>query len=324
MNNDHPSLKNWHILALLASVAFILTYQYIQIIELPLIEARRQIHLQILSGTAEMPYQSRLLAPYLAALFEKLFKIILGGDTFWLGYACYDILAIFLSLSTLFAVLRLWFDRPISLIGTLIAALSMLVGFRDHYFQPWSLLEPAILAAGLWLIAKKKFLPLAFLIAIGTLNRETTLLLVFASFLVWMPLPKFWQAFQKSFGKQWQKSLILLLIWCIVFGTLAWIYRDLPRTISLSQILDKNLEPANLRLTIHQWILFGGVFWIFAILGFKQSPPFIKRMALLLPIYLMMLLPYALWFEVRLLMTIYPIFIPLGISYLYPPRITES
>ncbi len=324
MNNNHLSLKNWHILALLASVAIILAYQYVQIIELPLIEARRQIHLQILGGTAEMPYQSRLLAPYLASLLEKLFKMILGGDTFWLGYACYDGIAIFLSLVALFAVLRLWFNQPASLLGTLIAALSMLVGFRDHYFQPWSLLEPAIFGAGLWLIAKKKFLPLIVLIAVGTLNRETTLLLVIASFLAWIPLPKFWKAFQTCFVKEWRNSLILLLIWSALFGSLTWAYHDLPRTISLSQILTKNLDPASLALTTRQLFLFLGLFWIFVVLGFKHSPSFLKRMTLLLPIYLLLLIPYAMWFEVRLLMTIYPILIPLGIAYLYPPRTMES
>lgn len=309
-----PRFKIWVILTLLAWIAIVLAYQYVQTVERPVIEARRQLQMQILAGEAEMPYQARLLAPVLSNFFEQGLKVFTGGDTFMLGYACYDALAIFLSLATLFFYLRHWFNDPACLLGVLISAVSMLVGFRDHYFQPWSLLEPAILGAGLWLVWRKKFWLLAILVFVGTFNRETTLLLVGAYFLSWLPLPRFWQAFRPEYRKMWVWGIGLLGLWALVFGGLAWVYRDLPRTISVDGILAENLKPANLMLTLRQWVLFLGVFWIFIGLGYRKSPSFVRRMSGLLLLYLVFLLPYALWFEVRLLMTVYPVLIPLGLA----------
>jgi hypothetical protein len=74
------------------------------------------------------------------------------------------------------------------------------VGFRDHYYQPWSLLEPATIALGLHLIYHKKFGWLAGLIAISTLNRETGIFLAAAYFFPWV-LPNPFKMIRRKNGE---------------------------------------------------------------------------------------------------------------------------
>jgi hypothetical protein len=64
--------------------------------------------------------------------------------------------------------------------------------------------------------------------------------------------------------------------------------------------------------------LFLGIFWLFIPLGFKAAPSFVRKMAWLIPAYLVVIMFYAIWFEVRLLMPLYPVLIPIGLAYLFP------
>ena len=64
--------------------------------------------------------------------------------------------------------------------------------------------------------------------------------------------------------------------------------------------------------------LFFGIFWLYVVLGFRRAPAFIRRASLFVPFYAALLFVIGLWYEIRYLMTLLPVFIPLGLSYLYP------
>ena len=53
-----------------------------------------------------------------------------------------DLASIFATLMMLFLWLKLWFSQDQALIGVLFIAGVMPITFQNHYFQPWSLLEP--------------------------------------------------------------------------------------------------------------------------------------------------------------------------------------
>jgi len=314
--NNQIHWKTWIILSILLSIALIVACQYVQHIETPTIEVRRQLQQSIIDGNAESPYQYRVLVPYLTRGLEIFLKLFKNGDTFGLAYAIYDTLAIFASLSALFYYLRNWYSVEASLIGALIAALSMLVGFRDHYYQPWSLLEPAAIALGLNLIYKKKHLWLAALIAISTLNRETTIFLTAAYFIPWV-LPNPLKAFKKEHARDWMVGIGYTLMWLIVFVGVRLVLGEAPRTISVAEILRISIKPDNLLLALKLWALFLGIFWLFIPLGFRHAPRFVRVMAWLIPPYLILITFFNIWFEVRLLMLLYPVLIPLGLAYLF-------
>ena len=315
--NRKNDWRPWLIVAMLLSISLVIAYQYVQHIEIPTVEARRQLQQSILDGNAESPYRYRVLVPYLTHGLEATVKLIKPGDTFKLAYAIYDTLAIFASLTALFYYLRNWFSQSASLIGALIAAVSMLVGFRDHYYQPWSLLEPATIALGLHLIYHKKIGWLAGLIAISTLNRETGIFLAAAYFFPWV-LPNPFKTIRKEKWKDWLVGLALLLIWALIFWGLRLVLGEAPHIITVKESLGISIQPQNLLLALRQWILFLGIFWLFIPLGFKAAPSFARKMAWLIPAYLVVIMFYAIWFEVRLLMPLYPVLIPIGLAYLFP------
>jgi hypothetical protein len=67
------------------------------------------------------------------------------------------------------------------------------------------------------------------------------------------------------------------------------------------------------------WSVFFGAFWLFVVVGVRKAPSFIRNAAIIVPFYFAAMFPTN-WYETRPLMTLYPIFVGLGLSYLYEPR----
>jgi hypothetical protein len=67
-------------------------------------------------------------------------------------------------------------------------------------------------------------------------------------------------------------------------------------------------------------LFLGGTGWLLAILGFGRAPRFVKRTTALLAVYLPAYLIFGYWYEVRLLMPLYPVLLPLALSGLYQPH----
>lgn len=63
-----------------------------------------------------------------------------------------------------------------------------------------------------------------------------------------------------------------------------------------------------------------GVCWLFAVLGWSRAPSFIRRAAIIIPFYLATIAVFGIWWEVRLVMPLYPILFALALSYLYDAR----
>ncbi len=317
--SNQSRLKTWIILGIILSISFILADQYVRLIEIPTLEARRDLQQSILNGTAVSPYQFRVLVPWFTHGLENFLGLFTQNDTFGLAYIVFDILAIFSSLAALYIYLQNWFPVEISLIGSLIAALSMLTCFRDHYFQPWSLLEPAIIAFGLHLLYHRKFTLFGMVIILGSLNRETTIFLVVAYFLSWA-LPDIRKVFSRQSLRWWLMGLIFFCLWAVVFLGIRILFGETPRAITVIEIWRINIQSKNLLKSVKLILLFLGVFWLLIPLGLHHAHVFIRKMAWLIPLYLGLIVFFSIWYEVRLLMTLYPIIIPIGLSYLHPCR----
>ncbi len=61
--------------------------------------------------------------------------------------------------------------------------------------------------------------------------------------------------------------------------------------------------------------LFLGGVWVLAMLGFGRAPAFLKRAAAAIPIFLLVFGLTALWSDVRLLMPLYTLVVPLALAY---------
>src|SRR5437773_5494139 len=171
----------------LASVACILATQYYFNVEYPLVDSRMQFHRKIIDGTAENPFRYRILAPFAAeGIYRRLVPLFGESQSqraFLAAYALFNLLAIWAALYTLYLFLREFFSVEQSLIGCLLAAITLGLTFREQifYFHPWSLLEMPLFNTGLLLMYRSLFGWLLTLIVLSAFNRETSafLLLVF-------------------------------------------------------------------------------------------------------------------------------------------------
>lgn len=310
---------NWKTLAILASVAAALTYQYILMVDLnPHCKLfRLEYQAFILSHAVEAPFRYRILVPYLMEGWIKALSLFFSYPRALARvYAVYEFFAFFLMLLTLFIYLKEWFKEAIVFFGILFVACTMPVTFVDHCFAPWSLLEVSLWSLSLLSLYKRWYVLFGLILILASLNKETSFFLPFIflftrrNMLSWKTLSLF---------------LLYFLIWLVIFTGLHWFLGTmkfpghflgaLGYHLPLKQVWHDNTQPWIWHQALLHLALFLGVFWIFIFWGFKQVPdPFLKRAVWITPFYLFACFIYGGWAEVRLLMNLYPILLPLGLS----------
>ena len=310
-------------LILILSVSAVIAYGYFNRVHTPNLESRLELHNQIIAGTAPSPYRYRILVPFIGEVLTQGLSVVFSGKAaFLLAYAIVDLLSVFFLMVVLFFWLKTWFTRDQALIGVLFVAGTIPIALQDHYFQPWSLVEAGLFSLALVAIHRKHYWLLALLVVLASLNRETALFIPLA-FLLTIDIVSLLNARSKS---EWQPILAfsgLLLIWAAVYWGLRY---SLGSTSYIGTVegllgsLARNTTKSRLFFTFVNGSLFLGGLWVFALLGFRYAPGFIKRVALIVPLYLLSVAVWGAWNEVRLLMPLYPVLVPLGLSLLYPQR----
>lgn len=315
------NIKNYvdfKVLILLFSVSATLAYGYFRLVDVPHYQVRLELHNQIISGTALSPYRYRVLVPFAEEISTRALSSVLPGKAaFLVSYLIYDLLAILFLLVTLFCFLRTWFNREQALIGVLFVAGTMPIAFQNHYFQPWSLFESGLFSASLLAIYWQRYWLLASLVLLAAINRETAVFIPL-TFLLTIDFKNLLNA--KSM-KEWKPILLfcgLFLIWAAVFFGLRYILGSAAHSDTIQGLLAQNTTKVSIFFTIVNGSLFLGGLWAFAFLGYRFAPSFIKRVTLIVPLYLLTILIWGVWKEVRLLMPLYPVLVALGLSYLYP------
>jgi hypothetical protein len=305
-------------LILILSVSAVIAYGYFSRVDRQNYESRLELHNQIIAGTAPSPYRYRILVPIAGEFFTKALSVVLSiKAAFLLSYATYDLLAVFFLLAILFFWLRTWFNREQALIGVLFVAGTMPIALQDHYFQPWSLLEAGLFSAALLAIHRQRYWLLASLVALASLNRETAVFIPLA-FLLTIDMKSLLNTRSRN---EWKPILLfggLFLIWAAVFWGLRYFRGSASHIETIEGLLARNTTKGSLFYTFVNGSLFLGGLWAFAFLGFRYAPSFIKRVALIIPLYLITVIVWGVWYEVRLLMPLYPVLVPLGLSFLYP------
>lgn len=314
----NPGARTAAPMLLVLSVAAVLAYGYLVRIDLPFYADRLEMHQQILAGTAESPFNYRVLVPFAVEGARRLLATSISDTAaFVFAYALYELIAIFLVLALLLVWLRHWFTAEQALVGALFVGGTMQIALQDHYFQPTSLLEPALFAAGLVAIERRRDTWLAVLVVLASLNRETGVFLALA-FLV-ARAPGLRRAGPER-GRVLAFAAVLLLLWAGVFFGVRLVRGDVPRGITVAETFARNTSATGLLFACIQAPLFLGALWVFAALGFRSAPALVQRLAALVPLYLATVLVWGIWSEVRLLMPLYPLLVPLGLAYVYPAR----
>ena len=273
---------------------------------------RLDTHQQILNHTERPPNQYRVLVPYaLEPPIRFLANYMPYEKSFGRVYALFYIASLTAILYSLFAYLRIFFTEEQAMVGALIPAATMPMALRSFDYAPYSQLEPTFFALALILMYHRRHIWLGALIALATINRETAVFLVFL-FLVVYPLTR----------ARVVTSAIYLAIWAAVYFGLQWtIPVGRPRFFTLETVWYGNThEWSQILISAVNIVLLFGAFWMFALLGLSRAPSFVRRSALIAPLYLLTVGAWGVWVEVRLLQPLYPIIIPLGLSYLFTPR----
>jgi hypothetical protein len=210
-----------------------------------------------------------------------------------------------------YAYLRIFFTEPEALVGALLAAATMPMALRSFDWAPYSQLEPTLFAIALILMYRQRHVWLGILIAIATLNRETAIFIV-ALFLAVLPLT----------AQRLRTGAVYLAIWASVFFGLRWALGEgRPVFFTLETLWYGNTHELNqIVISFVNIALLYGAFWIFAILGFSRAPAFVRRSAIIVPAYILLVGAWGIWTEARLLQPLYPVILPLGLSFLFRPR----
>jgi hypothetical protein len=308
----------WIALILIISVSAVLAYGYFNRIDRPKHEARLELHGEIVGGTAPSPYRYRVLVPLAGEGMTRALSFVLSAKhAFLLSYLIYDLLAIFLLLWTLFLWLRNWFSAEQALTGALFVAGTIPIALQDHYFQPWSILEVGLFTASLLAIRGKRHILLAVLVALATLNRETAVFIPVVYLLMTVDSV---DSPRTGGGFDWKPVLragALLIVWAVLYFGIRLVQGSAPHTTTVADLFARNITAGGLSFAAVNVILFLGGFWIFAVLGFRHAPRIIRRIAWLIPLYLITILVWGVWKEVRLLMPLYPILVPMGLSFVF-------
>jgi len=256
--------------------------------------------------------------PFIA---EGITRVLTFGTpratAFRLAYRILDPVAVAALLVALFVWFAEWFTPEQALVGVLFVTTTMPIALQDHDFQPWSLAEAALFTSALIAIRRKRFVTVAVLVAIASFNRETALFIP-AAFVLLTTAES--SAIWPANRDVWLKSVSLLAIWAVIFVGLRLTRGSAPPLQPLSDLFRWNRDPESVRRAITNWTLFLGAFWIFAMRALRSAPPPLRRLALLIPPYIATVLVWGVWFEVRLLMTLYAVIVPLALTFVYPPH----
>jgi len=269
------------------------------------------------------PEQSRLLQFCIPELFRRLLGLSIPH-----AYILQRWLFVFLAFLCFHFYLKKWFDSRLAFAGVLILAASMPLSYFNHLQESSPLLLLTFLLA-LWAIRERRTFWYAVVLTVGAFNNETMLFLpavfVFYNF--------------KGLGfRQLIRLVLTTLGSCLpaylVVGTIRYINRDRPQLGDLFWHWPDNIRGIwrHLRtFPLDYWraeyvyfVFIFGVFWLYAFLRYSKKPLFLRRAALTIPLFIVPHLLATIIAEVRLMLPLSFIVIPMALFYLFPPASDET
>ena len=274
-------------------VSINVAYIFMTRVERPLIEWRLRLQEQILDGSAPEPFRFRVLLPWLANEGQQILSRVFSPE--------WSHLLSFFMLNSLFLWVVLWniwkFNNKLSfqskIVGILIFGFAANVGLFDHFYQPWTLLEAAIVSTGFRQAVNGRFGWLPFLAIVGTLNRDTGVLLPVMIFL-----------FVLLTGKRNVRTLLLVVSSvALAVGTfiaLRVAIGPAPQVTPLEDIFATNLSSLGLLKLVVNLVLMFGAGWLFA--SCKGQHNIFRYIWISFAPYFAFILVFGIWLEVRLLL----------------------
>jgi hypothetical protein len=264
-------------------------------------ELERSWHPAMIGKTALAPGQYRILAFLIPEAF-----IALGLDTVS-AYLLQQFIFIFVAACVFHVYLRSWFDDDRAMIGSLLILAAYPVTCMP-YIQPASALNFVVFIAGFLLIERRMDKWLPPLMVVGTLNNETTVLLIAAYFI-------------SKLGRErgrvvLLKSLLLLMVWLVTVAALRLYFGWRPFFTEFVQ-LPNNVAGFKAIRGVFDWYLgpfyVFGALWVLALIHLHKKPSFLRRQLWFCVLFLAVHFVFARMEEVRLFLPLAPVIVPLGL-----------
>jgi hypothetical protein len=255
----------------------------------------------LVQGLAATPFQYRALMPW---LYQLLIDVtVVPPETFLALLKLVEFLSIFLLVVAFRYYLSFFFPHPLQN-GTLALSLFYVLPFNYllSYWYPWDIPSVLFFTAGLIFIYRRQWWGYYPLFIIATFNRETSYFLIAAYLLT-------------NYGRhlahhQLAHVTAQLVIWVLIKLSLYWLYLESPARL-FSFKLTANLlalaEPLSLLTFLTNW----GVLWLPILLFYRLiDDPFLRRLLLVVPLFLGVMLMVGVVTELRIYGELIPIIVP--------------
>jgi len=252
--------------------------------------------------------QSRLLQFYVPELFHRTLALSIEHS-----YILQRFLFVALAFICFHLYLRRWFDARVSFCGVLLLAAIIPFTFHIGDLQESSPLLLLTFLLGLWTIREDRKILIATVFLIGGINNETMLILPLVYFLY-----NFVALDVRHLVILCRDTLLVSLPMVVVVGTIRYVNRDRPVLGGRWQ-LSHNLEGlVSGNFLFWGFIFIFGILWVYALLQYERKPAFLKRAFLITPIFIVAHLVAGIIHEVRLMLPLSFIVIPMALFYIYP------
>jgi hypothetical protein len=220
--------------------------------------------------------------------------------------------------AALFEYMRYWYSEERALAGALLAACTVPITLRYHTYAPWSIAEPCFVIAALMAIRRRRDLWIVPLTVLASLNRETGVLVPIALLI-------FGIVEQPRANRRVQVAVASIFLSLAIFFALRLLRGSAAPIVSVADVWAMNTSAVGVKTFIPAiTLLLGGTGWILVIRGFSRAPRFVRVSMWLAAVYLPVYLIFGYWYEVRLLMTLYPVLIPTLLAGVYQPDLARE
>src|SRR5215204_4239322 len=258
--------------------------------------------------------QSRLLQFYFPELFHKILQLSIEH-----AYMLQRFLFVFLVFIGFHAYLRRWFDARVTFCGVLLLAAIIPFTFHAGDLQESSPLLLLTFLLGLWTIREDRKILIATVFLIGGINNETMLILPLVYFLY-----NFVALDVRHLVILCRDTLLVSLPMVVVVGTIRYVNRDRP-VLGGGWHFPDNVEGLLTGNTQYWGFLFTfGVLWIYALLRYERKPLFLRRAFLMIPFFIAAHVVTGILTEVRQMLPLSFILIPMALYYIYPDDSRDS
>jgi len=282
------------------------------------------LHERIIAGEAGSPYRYRVLVPMLLESLTRAFALLEPRDAAFLhASGVYDCLGLVVQLLALYALARQWFSPVQSLVGVAFTSGVTLATFSYFTYQPWSILEVTFFSLGFLFAYHGYWRGVGIMVVLASLNRETGIFLPLALLLGSTEArhPFDLAALRGALVRREPRLAFgFVVLSAGIFAGLRLLRGSAAQVDALGDVFIRNLQPDNLAAAAMVVTLFLGLGWIFAAYGRARAPHFVRGVGRVVPLYLAAFAVWGWWREVRILTTLYPIVMPLVLSYCYRSR----